>query len=237
MEKQKEQEANFYDRTSNSIRWIDLDSWERKGLFEFYLGTDLPYIIITSNVDVTRPMAFARSRGISFNLTMVYLCLRTIDRIPNYRYRFIDGKPFEIDHTRPMINHILPGRDVFVTKEGVWPCDDPEQFCRETHRKLEEDESKGLQDMIRGQLDIINFTSIPWVQYTGFFRTIQDGGVDNAPKISFGKYFEDPVKPGRIWMPVSSQTHHGLMDGRHVGLFYQNLQKACDEIGLPGFME
>ena len=66
------------------------------------------------------------------------------------------------------------------------------------------------------------------MQYTGFIRTIIHNGEDNAPKFSFGRYFKDRNNPDRILMPVSNQTHHGLMDGVHVGRFYQKLQEACD---------
>ena len=221
---------NFYDRETNSIEWIDPETWERKDLFAAYLGTDLPYIIITANVDVTKPLRYAKKKGLSFNLVMVYLCVKAMDQIPNYRYRFIDGKPFVIDHTRPVINHIIPGQELFVMAEGKWPCEDIEEFCRETHKRLETAGPDSREIMRQGKLDLVNFTALPWVQYTGFIRTIRTDGVDNAPKMSFGKYFEDPAVPGRVWMPVSSQTHHGLMDGWHVGRFYEMLQKACDEI-------
>ena len=86
------------------------------------------------------------------------------------------------------------------------------------------------KERIDHKMDIINYTSVPWVQYTGFVRTIAHDGVDNAPKISFGKYFPSPADPSRILMPVSSQTHHGLMDGVHVGKFYTQLQEACDRL-------
>ena len=223
---------DFYDQETNSIEWIDLDTWERKGLFAYYLGTDFPYIVITANADVTKPLAFARKNGISFNLVMVYLCIKTLDQIPNFRYRFIDGKPFVIDHTRAIVNHLIPGQEIFVMGEGLWPCDDIIEFCKVTHLRQMEGTPDSMNKKVQGKLDIINFTSIPWVQYTGFIRTVLDGGVDNAPKLSFGKYFEDPVTPGRIWMPLSVQTHHGLMDGRHVGQFYEMLQKACDELEI-----
>ena len=49
---------------------------------------------------------------------MVFLCVKTLDSIVNYRYRFIDEKPFIIDHTRALINHIIPGQDLFVMGEG-----------------------------------------------------------------------------------------------------------------------
>ena len=220
----------FYDEETNAIEWIDLETWERKQLFQNYLGTDLPYIIITANVDVTRPLAFAHKNGISFNLVMVYLCNKTADSIINYRYRFLDGKPFVIDHTRPTVNHLQKGSDIFVIGEGPWPCDDIVTFCKKCHENMEQVTQEYRKERIDRKLDIINYTSVPWVQYTGFVRTIAHDGIDNAPKISFGKYFAAPDDPNKILMTVSSQTHHGLMDGVHVGRFYTKLQEACDRL-------
>lgn len=210
----------------NKMEWIDIDSWGRKHLFENYWETDLPYIIITADVEVTKPLAFARQNAVSFNLVMVYLCCQVMDSIVNYRYRFTaDGRPFVVDHIRPMVNHLIPGQEIFVIGEGPWPCQDIIEFCKATH----ENQLQARPETSLGQMaqkpDIVNFTSIPWIQYTGFVRTIKRDGYDNCPKISFGKYYE---KEGRTFMPVSSQTHHGLMDGVHVGKFYTRLQEACD---------
>ena len=79
-------DKSFYDEETNSIEWIDLENWDRKRLFYNYLGTDFPYIILTANVDVTKPLAFAHAHGVSFNLVMVYLCNKVVDSIENYRY-------------------------------------------------------------------------------------------------------------------------------------------------------
>lgn len=226
----KDENKLFYDEEKNSIEWIDTDNWERTRLFDFYYGTDLPYIIMTANVDVTKPLAFAHKHKISFNTVMVYLCNKTADSIKNYRYRFIDGKPFLIDHNRPRINHLKKGSDIFVIGEGPWPCEDIVEFCKMAHESMENAVPETMNKNNRPKLDIINYTSVPWVQYTGFFRTIARNGIDNAPKISFGKYFKDPADPEKTLMPVSNQTHHGLMDGVHVGWFYERLQKACDEL-------
>lgn len=225
-----EEKKKFYDTETNSIEWIDLETWDRKRLFENYLGTDFPYIIVTANMDVTKALAFAHKHGVSFNLVMVYLVNRTVDSIINYRYRFIDGKPFLIDHTRPTINHLKKGSDIFVIGEGPWPCDDIVEFCKAAHESMENATEEEREELLHNKLDIINYTSIPWIQYTGFIRTIAHNGVDNAPKMSFGKYFKDPADPSRTLMPVSNQTHHGLMDGTHVGQFFQKLQEAIDNI-------
>ena len=221
---------NFYDEVTNSIEWIDLENWDRKQLFLNYLGTDLPYIIITANIDVTKPLLFAHENGISFNLVMVYLCNKTVDSIINYRYRFIDGKPFLIHHTRPTVNHLKKDSDIFVIGEGPWPCEDIITFCKDCHENMERATQKDREERVDHKLYIINYTSIPWIAYSGFVRTIARDGVDNAPKISFGKYAPSPVDPSRIFMSVSSQTHHGLMDGVHVGQFYTQLQDACNQL-------
>ena len=223
-------ERKFYNKETNSITWIDMETWDRTRYFNNYLGTDFPYIIITANVDVTKPLAFAHKHKIPFNLVMVYLANKTADSIENYRYRFIDGKPFLIDHTRPTVNHLKKGSNQFVIGEGPWPCDDIVAFCKACHEDQENSTPEQLEERLKGQLDLINYTSIPWIQYTGFIRTIAHNGVDSAPKISFGKYFKDPMDPEKTLMPVSSQTHHGLMDGVHVGQFYQRLQEACDSL-------
>ena len=58
---------------SNEMEYIDVDTWDRKRLFFNYLGTDFPYIIMTSDVDVTKPLEFAHKHGLSFNLVMIFL--------------------------------------------------------------------------------------------------------------------------------------------------------------------
>ena len=86
-------------------------------------------------MDVTAPLAFAHEHNISFNLVMAYLCNRAADSIINYRYRFIDEKPFIIDHNRPLVNHLKKGEEIFVIGEGPWPSDDIVEFCKDHHER------------------------------------------------------------------------------------------------------
>lgn len=210
-----------------SYKLIDMETWERKTLFDFYEDYDLPYIIMTANVDVTKALAFAKANDVSFNLVMVYLCNQTADSILNFRYRFSGRKVFLIEHNRPEVNHLIPGTELFVAASGPWPCEDVLTFCRETHKKFAQKDEGSFVEAVAGKEDIINYTSIPWVQYTQMFRTIHKAGRDNNPKISFGKYFKEEEK---VLMPLSVQVHHALMDGQHVGQFYNKLQTAIAEL-------
>lgn len=82
---------------------IDIESWGRKQLFEAYLPADLPYIIVTANVDATRVLEFAHDNKVSFNLAMSFLANKTADSIENYRYRFKDGKAYVLEYNRPLV--------------------------------------------------------------------------------------------------------------------------------------
>jgi chloramphenicol O-acetyltransferase type A len=70
-------------------------------------------------------------------------------------------------------------------------------------------------------------TSIPWVSFTGFVHPIHMHPVDSVPRFSWGKYFTDD---DRIKMPLSVQGHHALMDGFHVGRYFQQVQKYLDTL-------
>ena len=114
--------------------------------------------------------------------------------------------------------------------EGPWPCDDITEFSNKLHENQLNADKTNPFTMVKGKLDIINYSTIPWIQYTGFVRVINNAKVENAPKLSFGKFFRDSVDQQKIWMPVSNQSHHGLMDGRHVGMFFETLQNNCKNI-------
>ena len=87
-------------------------------------------------------------------------------------------------------------------------------------------EGNGL-DPMRGREDILNCTCIPWTKYTTFIRTIGKAGIDCNPKISFGKYEKSNDK---VIIPFSSQTHHGLTDGYHVGMFFEHFEEILKNI-------
>lgn len=49
---------------------IELKGWNREKLFRMYQDSDLPYIIFSARVDVTRLLAHVRARGFSFSAAL-----------------------------------------------------------------------------------------------------------------------------------------------------------------------
>jgi chloramphenicol O-acetyltransferase type A len=194
---------------------IDLSTFPRREQFLFFKNLAYPYVGLTAEIDVTDVKAFTRARGESFFLAMNYVVAKAANRIPEFRMR--------------------------VRGEGIvqYPCcgtshtlllpDNTFVYCTLYHGKpyleyVNYAEAEQKRTLTAGwtpdndEVDALYFVSaIPWVHYTALIQPVR-GGSDSNPRISFGKYEE---RSGRLLMPLSILAHHSLVDGYHLGLFYQ----------------
>jgi len=69
--------------------------------------------------------------------------------------------------------------------------------------------------------DLLFMTAIPWVSFTSFMHPLDLNPVDSVPRFAWGKFFSDG---DQLKMPLSVQGHHALMDGIHMGRFYEKVQ-------------
>ncbi len=210
-----------------NVQKIDLAAWDRTEYFAFYKGLDFPYINIGARVDLTNLTRFARVRDLSSYLTLIHTAHQTAHEIVNFRYRLLDGKPVLLDKMGLTYTYMPPHSELFINvvvehNEGLV----------EFHEAAQAQASRQRDDLglttLADRLDLIGYSAVPWIEYTHFVRTISRSGVDSNPKISWGKYFEDA---GRVLVTLSVQAHHGLMDGIHLGRFYETLQDRIDALG------
>ena len=208
-----------------NARKVDYTTWDRTKLFDSYRGTDLPYIIVTADLDVTNLYRYVKEEGISYHFSFLYLAAKAANEIKNFHYRIIDGEVWEIEENVAVTTHLKKGSERFVMSVCE-PYPDMLTYAKKNReaadRVSEEDDPRSIE--VRN--DILNCSSIPWISYSAFIRTIGHLGVDSNPKLTLGKYRQEGE---RILMPFSCQTHHGLMDGLHVGRFYEKIQAYIDE--------
>ncbi|MGL3600382.1 CatA-like O-acetyltransferase, partial [Veillonella sp. ZSJB6] len=74
---------------------------------------------------------------------------------------------------------------------------------------------------------LLYLTSVPWVTFTSISHPTHDQQHDTVPRIAWGKFTETG---GRMSMPLSVQAHHALVDGVHVGRYYELLQAWLDDL-------
>ena len=203
------------------MRDIDFQTWARREHFKTYSGFDQPHFGMCANVDITEFHRFVRQRGHSFTVAIVYIISRAANAIPEFRHRIREGRVVEHEVVHPSTT-ILVEEDLFsfCTMSYV------EEFSRfadgAAERIASVREHPTLEDE-PGQDDLLFMTPIPWVSFTSFMHPLASRPPDSVPRFAWGKHFEEG---GTLKMPLGVQGHHALMDGIHMGKFYEKVQEC-----------
>lgn len=209
---------------------IDLETWPRKALLEKYNGYTFPYINIGAEFDVTNLYNEAKKHELSFYCAMIHTAVKAALEIKNFKYRVVDGKPFMCEQLTPVFTYLPKGEEQFYLVSQPYEAD-MKAFCHKAKAKAEAMKNDSSHAYMHGkdEVEILYMSCIPWIRYTHFIRTFKDADEDNIPRISWGKYAEN--KDGRIVMPLSVQVHHALMDGYHVGMYFERLEACLNTAG------
>src|ERR1043165_8784961 len=174
--------------------YIDLATWPRRAVFQFFLPFDKPYFNVCMRLDVTTLLAELKKRkGRNVWLTYHYLALRAANEVEPFRYRLRDGQVLVHD----------------VIKDGATKAVDEIKKGDWAFRPKHEDDAR------------IHCTTLPWIAFTSFSHARRWGRQDSVPKISFGKF---EINNGRTLLPFSVEVHHSLMDGLHVGRYIERIE-------------
>lgn len=199
---------------------IDINSWERRDLFLFFKQFEEPFFGICVEVDVTAAYDRCKARGISFFLYYLHKALAAANAVDAFRYR-IDGEQvvlYDVVNASPTINR-PNGTFGFAYMDYLPEFD---AFAEAAQLEIERvQQSEGLQPANSSE-NVIHFSSLPWLRFTGLSHARSFSFNDSIPKISFGKASRDGE---RLLMPVSIHAHHGLVDGYHVGLLIDRFQE------------
>ena len=203
---------------------LDIDTWNRKDQFRFFSQFEEPFFGITVQVDCTEAYAYAKANNYSLFLYYLHLSLKAANQIEPFRYRIVEGDVYRYDtvHASPTINR--PDGTFGFSYMDYHP--DFASFAAAAQITMEEvRNSTGLIPAVSGE-NVIHYSSIPWIHFTGLSHARSFSFKDSCPKISFGKMME---VNGRRIMPLSIHVHHALMDGFHVGQYIDLYQQLLSQ--------
>jgi len=205
---------------------LDFEKWNRKEHFAFFSGFDEPFFGLVAEIDCTKAYHISKNYSIPFSLYCHYQAITAVNHTEEFRYRIKNGEIVIFDkiHVTTTI-----GRDDTTFSFSFIPFTQSiNEFINLA--KLEIDRIKNSTGLgvneNAGRLDVIHFSTVPWISFTGVTHPQSFKYKDSIPKITFGKYFS---RNDRMIMPVSVNAHHGLMDGFHVGQFLQLFQQLMNE--------
>ncbi len=209
---------------------IDLKTWERREYFNYFGSCDDPYFGIVANVDCTIAYQTCKKHGYSFFVYYMFESIKALNRIENFRYRLIDGEVWLFDrvHASTTVGRSdnTFGFALFEYTENF------EAFQKQAQEEIAEvQKSQGLRANDGAKmLDVIHCTTIPWISFTSVKHEKNISRNESIPKIAFGKFFEHG---GKKLMPVSVNANHGLVDGYHVGKYFELFQEGLNKKPVP----
>lgn len=208
---------------------IDLDTWKRKEHFDFFKGFDEPFFGIVTEADCTEAMEQCRAGKVPFFHFYLFQALKAANQNEEFRYRIEDGVPVCYNEVHASSTIGRPDQTFafsFIAHSASFEVFSAET-ARETAAVLS---SSGLrQNEQTRRIDVIHFSSIPWISFSGLTHPRHFTYRDSVPKITFGRFHESG---GRMMLPVAIHAHHGLMDAVHVAAF---MKRFSDGLLHPDF--
>ena len=204
---------------------IDINSWKRKSVFEFYKDFDDPFFNITANVDVTNLYRFCKENKLSIFLVNLFVAIEVVNEIPAFKRRLLNGKVVEYE-TVNIGSTILHDDETFSfcyfeRNENIY------DFIQKGKENIaKQNESKQLDPRLN-ELNAIHCSVIPWLAFTSFKHAKNFKNNDTIPKLTFGKIFDENEQKR---MPLSVAVNHAMMDGVHVGKYFELFQGKVNEL-------
>ena len=210
--------------TSNYTE-VDLAAWPRRTTYEFFRNYKDPFFNLAANVDVTNLRRFCRENKLSYSVAALFYAQEAANSIREFRLRWLEDKVVEfesIDATQTILNDDETfSFCYFESRPTVFEYVEAGRASREKYLKLK------TFDVEAERIDMIYYSVIPWVSFTSFKHATSGDDRQTVPRIVFGKLF---AEGDRELMPLSVEAHHAMMDGIHVGRFFQRFQTAIEAL-------
>lgn len=205
------------------MKYLDLENWNRKDHYLYFRELSYPHFNICGNVDISKFYKYIKENGLPFFVSVLYASAKAANSIKELRYRIRGDCVVEHDTVDPSFTVMTEG-EVFGFC-AVKFIDVFRDFKVNTLSEMEKAKNKANLKDEPERDDLLYITSIPWVSFTGITHPVQMNPVDSIPRISWGKFFEEN---GKIRLPLSVQVHHALVDGFHVGQYFNAFQEILD---------
>ena len=205
-------------------RELNLSTWNRKEHFDFFCKFEEPFFGTTIQFDCTKAYAKSKELGVSFFTYYLHNTLVAVNTIENFRYRIHDNKVFIYDKIN-VSSTILRDDKTFGFSEIEY---DENLNAFIENYNTEATRVKNTSGLFTREYNenIVHFSALPWINFTSISHSRSFTFPDSCPKFSFGKITAENDKK---LMSMSVHVHHGLVDGYHLGLFFEEFERLMNE--------
>lgn len=197
---------------------VNFSEWPRYNYYKIFAEMESPHLTVAFHVDVS-PLLNSSKNLFS---TILFLIHRTCEEIPEFLYR-IQKDSSVVYYESVDISFNILAKDGLFSNHRIAPICNYEKFSDEVQLAIKAKNIRGEIQIDPDQDQSLIVTSfVPWFSFLGIREPVINKN-DSIPRITWGKYTPD----GKL--PVSIQVHHGLVDGVHLGKFYEILSRKIVE--------
>ncbi len=203
---------------------IDITTWKRKEIFEFYQNAVPCSYSLTTNIDLNSFLSRIQQNRLRFYPVFVWHLSSAFRQIPEFHYSFNENN--ELGYY-----DIMHPSSVFFNKEtelfgAIWTeySDNLQQFLQNYHNDMEKFYPPRSFTPKPAPANCFHISNIPFFSFTSFHLHLPKGGSYLTPIFTLGK-----IDRRKKTMPLALQVHHSACDGYHIGKFLNCLQTLLDK--------
>ena len=178
---------------------------------------------ITFPVRVDALYRYARENGLSFFAVCLFVLLKALNEVPQFRQRVEDGDVWEYESVDALVP-VLAAAGEF-SQIVVEYRDSLSGFLEHALPLIQAAKGEPARANPCHRTDIAVFSCLPWMPFTQVASAYRSFRGQYLPLIHWGKM--GPDASGRLMMSVAVQANYVLVDGVCVGNFYKNIEYLC----------
>ncbi|UDQ98714.1 CatA-like O-acetyltransferase [Lentisphaerota bacterium WC36G] len=199
----------------NSYKKIDLKSWSRASLYQFYRQFEAPCYNISVKLDGSKIFEYAKKHNYSFFLIVLYAILRATNEVSQIKQRVIDGEAIEFNNVAAM-TPIMTDQEIFCQ---AW-CDYFASFeeFKANAEPIIADARNNISNVPQNYSEnFICASCSPWLHFESISQA-ELNFQDSIPILAWGKMKDNLI-------PISVKFNHCFVDGLHAARFFDSIEK------------
>ena len=205
-------------------RFIDLATWNRREHFELFQKYDVPFWSVSANVDVTRSYRWCKEHGRSFAIAYHWAAMKAANEIDALKMRIENDMPVLFDTIHMSTTIARPDGTFGFSFTAFDPDFEVFHAAADVEANRVQNET-GLKSPY-SEIDVVYCTVLRKVRFTMFEHAHSRGDGAAIPFLAFGESFEEN---GKRLLPTALRVHHALVDGQHVGRFYERMEEVLNK--------
>lgn len=198
---------------------------QRSEHFQLFSKMQLPHFSLTAALDITPLQAFIKRERLPHFATVLYYAAHAMQPIPEFRTRLRSSETIiQLPHHIP--SWTVPWKGELFNFAKTDLITSQEQF-RASVLQASSQAAKAPHLILDPTDELLYVTCFPWATLTGVQHPIANFQSDSIPRLAWSKPQE---LSSRTLLYVNIQAHHGLVDGRHAGRVFQQLEAFAQDL-------